>query len=312
MPPPSPTPTVSVVLPAYNRAGTIRAAIESVLRQTWTDFELLVVDDGSADGTLEAARAVCDPRLRTLSTGRNRGPSGARNMGIREARGAWVAFQDSDDEWLPDKLALQMARLTEPGAPWIAGYCGMLIVGAVEPEAGARTKVRYIPDAAVPVVEGDILPSLLSASVISTQMLVVRRADLEAVGGFDETLPALEDWDLALRLAARGRFAFTDAPLVLQRFSPNSLTRDVAKRAAALRQIIAKHRELMAHEPEVLARHYRALAGEHRRLGDMDAARAALAEGRKVHPADARLWMLTAYLGLQAAGARLFGPSTPL
>ena len=100
-PTPPVSPPVSVVIPAYNRAATIGAAIDSVLRQTWEDFELVVVDDGSTDGTLAAARAVTDPRLRVVAAPHNLGAAGARNLGVAEARGTWIAFQDSDDEWLP-------------------------------------------------------------------------------------------------------------------------------------------------------------------------------------------------------------------
>ena len=117
MPPASPPPPVSVVIPAYNRAPTIGAAIDSVLRQTFTDFELVVVDDGSTDGTLTAARAIADPRLRVIAAPQNMGAAGARNLGVAEARGTWIAFQDSDDEWLPEKLAKQMARLATPPPP---------------------------------------------------------------------------------------------------------------------------------------------------------------------------------------------------
>lgn len=293
-------PAVSVVLPAYNRAGTVRAAIVSVLRQSWSDFELLVVDDGSTDGTAEAARAETDPRLRVLSAPRNLGVSGARNHGIAAARAPWIAFQDSDDEWLPDKLGRQMARLLEPGAPWIGAYCGMIIVGTAEDLPGARTEVSYIPDSTIHRPEGDILHSVLGTSFISTQMLVARRDALEAVGGFDNELRALVDWELMLRLAPRGPFAFVDDPLVIQRFSANSITRDAARRSEARSRIIAKHQALFARNPAVLGRHYRTLAGEHRRRGDILAARAALAEWRRLRPADPRLWMILAYLGLRS------------
>jgi glycosyltransferase involved in cell wall biosynthesis len=292
-----------VVLPAYNRAHTIREAIASVLRQSWRDLELLVVDDGSTDGTVEAVRAETDPRVRVLSTPHNLGPSGARNHGIAAARAPWIAFQDSDDEWLPEKLARQMKRLLEPGAPWIGAHCGMIIVGAAEDRRGARTEVRYIPNASVRRPEGDILEDVLRTSFISTQMLVVRRDVLEAVGGFDEELRALVDWELMLRLAPRGPFAFVDEPLVLQRFSANSITRDRVRRARARARIIAKHRDLFARDPALLARHYRTLAGEHRRLDDIPAARSALAESRRLCPTDPGLWMLSAYLGLRTLRA---------
>jgi glycosyltransferase involved in cell wall biosynthesis len=301
-------PAVSVVLPAFNRAETIRAAIASVLRQSWRDFELLVVDDGSTDGTLEAAKAEADRRVRVLSTPRNLGAAGARNHGLAAARAPWIAFQDSDDEWLPEKLARQMARLLEPGAGWIGAHCGMIVMGRAEDRPRARspgrpagrTEVRYIPDASVRAPEGDILAEVLRKSFISTQMLVARRDALEAVGGFDEELRALVDWELMLRLAPRGPFAFVDEPLVLQRFSANSITRDRARRAEARARIIAKHRALFARHPAVLARHYRTLAGEHRLLGDIPAARTALAAGRGVRPLDPRLWALSAYFGLRA------------
>jgi len=91
------TVSVSVVIPAFNRAASIRAAMMSVLRQTWRDFELIVVDDGSTDGTLEAAAGVADPRVRLIAGEGNRGAAAARNRGIHDARGTWVAFQDSDD-----------------------------------------------------------------------------------------------------------------------------------------------------------------------------------------------------------------------
>ena len=292
------TPRVSVVLPAFNRAAAIGTSVASILRQTWSDFELIVVDDGSTDGTVEAVRAFDDPRIQLLSTPRNMGPSGARNTGIRAARGEWVAFQDSDDEWLPEKLERQMARLDEPGAGWIAAYCGMAIVGSVHVERRQRTRLRYIPAPEVTEVEGDILPSLLRSSLVSTQMLVARRSELEAIGGFDEGLPALVDWDLVLRLAARGPFAFVDEPLVLQRFSENSITRDMARRTVARAQIIAKHEPLMARQPELLVQQYRSLAGEYRQLGRLHAARAAIAAARRVRPLAPDLWARAAYLRL--------------
>ena len=89
------------------------------------------------------------------------GAAGARNMGVAAARGTWIAFQDSDDEWLPKKLELQMQRLLAPGAPYVAAYCGLLTIGTFREKAGPRTKVRYVPDPRFLPVEGDILPPLL-------------------------------------------------------------------------------------------------------------------------------------------------------
>jgi len=292
----SDTPSVSVVIPAYNRADTIRTAIDSVLTQDHADLELIVVDDASTDGTARAVRAIDDPRLRLVSHATNRGAGAARNTGIAEARAPWIAFQDSDDEWLPRKLGRQMARLTAPGADFVAGYCGMIVVGRHFQTPDARPQVLYIPNARHRHVAGDILRASLGTSLVSNQTLVVRRDAMERAGGFDETLPALIDWDCVLRLARLGRFDFIDEPLVLQRFSGNSITGDPTRRIRARAQVIEKHRDLFAAHPRLLARQYRSLAGELRRSGDMAGARRAMGRARAATPADWRLWALSAAL----------------
>jgi GT2 family glycosyltransferase len=298
--PDAPVPAVTVVIPAYNRAGSIRAAIESVLRQTWTDFELIVVDDGSTDGTLAAAAEVADPRLRLIASPRNGGAAAARNLGVAEARGAWVAFQDSDDEWLPLKLEKQMARLEAPGADYVAAYCGMLVIGRLDGRDGPRPEIRYVPHPDVAPVEGDVLAPLLRGNFISTQTLVVRREALVRIGAFDESLPAVEDWDCALRLAALGPIACADEPLVLQRFSPNSLSHDLRRRTLARTAIVAKHAALYAPHPRQLARNHAINAMGHARLGNLAEARAALRRARAARPFQPRLWAITGYLALRS------------
>jgi glycosyltransferase involved in cell wall biosynthesis len=296
-------PPVSVVVPAYDRAASIRPALDSVLRQTFSDFELIVVDDGSTDGTREVVRAIDDPRLRLVETPRNMGASAARNLGIAEARGTWVAFQDSDDEWLPLKLEKQMARLLAPGAGFVAGYCGMLILG--EPDApdgpgaaGGRLTARYFPGPEATELEGDLVVPLLRDSLISTQTLVARRDALREVGGFDPELRSLIDWDCALRLAPLGPIAFVDEPLVLQRFSLNSITRDRARRIASQIRLVEKHAPLLAGRPAIHPRRHYVIAGGQRQAGDLAAARGSLARARALDPANPRYWAMS--LGLAA------------
>jgi glycosyltransferase involved in cell wall biosynthesis len=299
---------VSVVIPAFNRAASIGAAIASVLRQTWADFELIVVDDGSTDGTLEAAARVPDPRIRLVANPGNLGAAAARNTGIREARGAWVAFQDSDDEWLPLKLEKQMARLLAPGADFVAGFCGMMVIGRAEGQDRGRPRIAYLPHSGLRQVEGDIERALLAGNFVSTQTLVARRDVLFAIGGFDESLPAVEDWDCALRLAGQGPIAFLDEPLVLQRFSHNSLSRDLARRLAARAAIVEKHRVLYALHPEFLASVLAVNAGCHVRLGNLADAQAVLARARNARPLDPWLWAMTMRLLLRRAAPFLFRP----
>ena len=288
--PAAPAPAVTVVIPAYNRAVSIRAAIESVLRQTWTDFELVVVDDGSTDGTLAAAAAVTDPRLRLIESPRNQGAAGARNLGVAEARGAWVAFQDSDDEWLPTKLEKQMARLTAPGAAFVGAYCGLLTLGGLDDRAGERLRLRYVPDPAIVPAEGDILAPLLFANMISTQTLVVRRDVILELGRFDADTTPIEDWDFVIRLSRRGPIAFVDEPLVHQRFSPNSITRDTARRLTSRIRLVEKNLDAFAAHPALLARQYRIIANGCRAAGDLAGARRWLGRALRVAPADPRSW----------------------
>ena len=261
--------SISVVIPAYNREATIETAILSVLGQTVPPLEVIVVDDGSADGTAARVEAMADPRIRLVRQP-NGGISAARNSGIREARGDWVAFQDSDDEWLPRKLERQLATLAAAADDPVALYCGLLITGTPDDPAagpGGRLKIAYHPDPAVRAVSGHILPTLMATNPISTQTLIARRSILHEVGLFDTGLKSLVDWDIAIRLAARGAIAFTDEPLVIQRFTANSITRDRAKRIESWIAVLEKHRPLFQAHPQALLTHLRRIAGNLRQMG---------------------------------------------
>ena len=300
MTPPPASPSVSVVIPAWNRAASIVAAIDSVLAQSWRDFELIVVDDGSTDGTLAAAAAVADPRLRLVPAPHNLGAAGARNLGATQARGAWIAFQDSDDEWLPRKLEKQMARLLAPGAAYVGGYCGLLTLGWLDDAPGDRLRLRYVPDAAISPADGDILGPLLMRNMISTQTLVVRRDRFHDLGGFDPDTTPIEDWDFVIRLAQTGPIAFVDEPLVQQRFSANSITRDRARALASIERVLAKNAAAFARHPAALARQCQVVAGGHRRAGDLAAARRWMARARRADPGRVKLWAMS--LGLAGLG----------
>lgn len=292
--PPGPAaaaPEVSVVLPAFNRAESLGTAMDSVLAQADVRLELIVVDDGSTDATAAVAEAHPDPRVWVLRLGENRGAAAARNAGIAAAHAPWVAFQDSDDLWLPGKLAAQLARCGPKDV--VAVYCAMRID---DPEGVSRRGSRIVPGPEVRLREGAILPALLRDSFVSTQTLMVRRDVLDRLGGFDAAMPALQDWELMLRVAAQGRVAFVPEQLVVQRFSANSLTRVRARRAEARARILARHAGLFAADPRALAlQHYR-LAGDARALGRPAEARAALAAAIRAAPGwwrphAMRLWL---------------------
>lgn len=285
-------PSVSVVIPVFNRAETIGSAVDSVLTQTFKDLELIVVDDASSDRTVEILKGFSDSRLRLICHESNKGAGAARNTGIDAARSEWVAFQDSDDLWMPTKLELQMARLMAPEASYIAAYCGMLVEDMDSPSSPPR----YVPDAAIPTREDHILRSLLTHSFVSTQTLIARRDLLVSIGGFDTKLPALEDWECMLRLAQNGPFALVDQPLVRQRFSQNSITRSAERRLAARLRILEKHRDLLARDPIVLATHHYSISGALRQAERLEEASEHIAAALRCRPFHLRYWSMRVYL----------------
>ena len=188
--------SVSVVVPAYNASRTIPATVASIETQTVRPLEILVVDDGSTDDTAEVARSIGAPDLRVI-TQANAGHAAARNTGITEARGRYVAFLDADDLWLPDKLERQLGEIQ--GDPSIRG----LQTGAARVDDELRLlwvdPCRRSENQLRDTLDFRNMPALMST-------LLVERDLLEEVGGFDSSLIILQDWDLAIRLARRGQF----------------------------------------------------------------------------------------------------------
>ena len=191
------SPEVTVVLPTFNRLQYLRPAIESVFAQTFTDWELIVADDGSEGETAAYLAALENPpRIKVLRLAHTGNPGAVRNAAWQAARGQCIAFLDSDDVWLPAKLALQVASLrTHPERGW-SHTAFAVIDESGELLCGARS--RWWPAA-----EGWILESLIKMeTVIAIPSVLVRRQLLEQVGGFDPKQRMCEDYDLWLRLAA--------------------------------------------------------------------------------------------------------------
>jgi len=198
-------PRVSVIIPTFNRAGLVREAVGSVLAQTCRDFEVVVVDDASSDGT--AAALAAWPEVKMLRHSRRRGVSAARNTGIRAARGEWLAFLDSDDLWLSEKLARQLAYLEDrPG-----------LMLCQTDETWVRRGARVNKPLSHRKVAGRIFLPSLDRCLVSPSAVILPRKLIEAHGGFDETLPAAEDYDLWLRLTWRYEVGLVDEPLVVKR-----------------------------------------------------------------------------------------------
>jgi glycosyltransferase involved in cell wall biosynthesis len=202
------SPAVSVIIPTYQCGRYVCRAVDSVLRQTFTDFELIVIDDGSSDGTAEAL-ASYGARIR-YQWQPNRGLAAARNAGIRLCRGAAVAFLDADDWWRRDHLAVLTEALARHPEAVLASTCPRSHVAGRQKAGEARLV--------------DALPLTLIDHVAGLQdCLAVRREHLLAIGGFNEALPVAEDVELCLRLAARGPFSFVRRRTVVRQYTRGSL-----------------------------------------------------------------------------------------
>ena len=199
-------PRVSVIIPTYNRAAMVQEAVASVLAQSYRDFELLVVDDASTDGTLKTLAAFAG-KIRVLSRPSRGGVSAARNTGIAAAQGEWLAFLDSDDLWLPGKLARQMAFMEANPS---------LLLSQTE-ETWVRRGVRVNPPLTHRKEGGRIFLRSLERCLVSPSAVVLHRQLFEAHGGFDEDLPAAEDYDLWLRLTWRLEVGLLQEPLIIKR-----------------------------------------------------------------------------------------------
>ncbi|MDY6936873.1 MAG: glycosyltransferase [Cyanobacteriota bacterium] len=223
-------PTVSVILPVYNGEKTIRETLESILKQTLTDFELLVINDGSIDGTLEAIESFNDTRIQVFSYP-NAGLSASRNRGISRATGEYLAFIDADDLWTEDKLEAQFQALQENPEAAVA-YSWTDYIN----EAG-----EYIYSGSHLSVNGDVLPHLLLLCFLEngSNPLIRKEAILE-VGDFDESLPAAEDWDMYFRLAAKYQFTCIPRPQILYRITASSMSADILQQEAACLKVLER------------------------------------------------------------------------
>jgi len=248
---------ISVVIPTYNRAGLLKKAVDSVLGQTFRDFELIVVDDGSDDGKGDLLAAY-GGRLCALRQ-ENRGHSAARNRGIAAARGEWIAFLDSDDWWDARKLTIQLGEMERnPDYP----VSHTQEVWYRRGKFLAQKKIHRKPN-------GYIFEKCLSLCCVSVSTAIIRRSLLIEIGGFDEGFPCCGDYDLWVRLSAQHPFLLVDEPLTLKdggRPDQVSFQRRVGMdkyRIAALEKILirpgclsAEQRDLALREIEKKCRIY--------------------------------------------------------
>jgi len=198
-------PLVSVVIPTYNRAEWIGGAVESVLSQEFQNYELIVVDDGSTDETPKVLERYSD-RIRMIRQA-NCGVSAARNTGVASSNGDFIAFLDSDDLWLPGKLSRQVVFFQQNSDARICQTNEIWIRNGVRVNPGKRHRKR----------SGQIFAPSLRLCLVSPSAVMLRKKLFDDIGGFDEDLPACEDYDLWLRIGSRYPIYLIDEPLIVKR-----------------------------------------------------------------------------------------------
>jgi glycosyltransferase involved in cell wall biosynthesis len=247
--------TVSIILPVFNRLHYLRAAVDSVLAQTFEDWELIIADDDSGAETqqyMRDLRASAGPRVKVLWMKHLGNPDAVRNVALREVQAPYVAFLDSDDMWMPRKLQAQLDSMRSSGTREWSYTRGLFVDGA------GQLTGRSLPDPKVK--EGWILESVLKgeAAVVTSSLMATRQA-LAAVGGYPEDMPGIGDYELFVRLALRSEIAFIDEPLVLLRHHQEHYFDDDVLALAELRYFFEKMQRLqVAPRMDALLRRRRA------------------------------------------------------
>lgn len=286
-------PLVSVVIPTYNRAQQILRSLHSAFAQSMPDLEVVVVDDGSTDDTTDVLAAVDDERLRVIALDRNGGQCRARNRGIVEARGRYIAFLDSDDEWEPTKLERQLQAFEDHPRPTLV-YTGLYVDDGTERVAGsaALNEQSFDEFLAVP-------------GPITTSGMMV---DKEVAGKelyFDESLPGMEEADLLIRVSRYRRVACIPEPLYTRYMHGGEKVSNPRTFSMARRMLLDKYKEEFEARPQLAATCYLRLALTQLKAGDGPGARSSLHAAARSDPDRLALRVMDAVGRFGPGGARV-------
>lgn len=224
---------ISVIIPTFNRGVSIRKAITSVLKQSYRDIECIVVDDGSTDGTGEVVRSIKDGRVRYIRYEKNCGACHARNVGIDNALGEYLAFQDSDDDWVETKLEEQLSFLQSVNADLV--FCQL--------QSREKEKVKYYPTNKMP--EGLITHQQAMSSFMGSTQTFLGKAECIRKVRFDEDMPRFQDWDFLIRFTSKYKLYYQKKPLALQILGKDSISNNPNKGYRAICRMIGKYSEEM-------------------------------------------------------------------
>jgi len=225
-------PKVSVIIPTYNRASLLKQAIQSVLNQTYQNFEIIVIDDASTDNTKKTIQSFDSKKITYICHEKNKGGSAARNTGIKLAKGEYMAFLDSDDEWLPKKLFKQLELFAKSSQGVGVVYTGFTKID----------NIKNISKSVMPKKHGRIYHLLLLKNYVGTTSTpLLKRECIEKVGLFDENLPSAQDWDMWIRISKYFNFKYIPKPLVKYNIHQLTISKNYKSVIKGTKIIIKKH-----------------------------------------------------------------------
>jgi len=228
---------ISIIMPVYNRQDTITYSISSIVSQTYTYFELIVIDDGSTDKTASIVQSFSDNRIKYIGLNENVGAAAARNIGLKRAKGQWISFQDSDDYWEPEKLSKQV-QLINVKSPSIIFTSFIRYKNGVEEYIPKNRKNLTIPK------EGYLHKQLLQGNFIATPTVILPKVFLEQNGAFNDQMPRFQDWELWLRLSVNHPFIWVDEPLVRVKYTEDSISSSDIKLIQGYEMIWKIHKQM--------------------------------------------------------------------
>ncbi len=230
---------ISIVLPTYNRSKTIKKSVDSILNQTYSNFELIIVDDCSTDNTSDIINNYYDKRIKYYKFKENKGACAARNYGINKSKGDLIAFQDSDDEWLPNKLQSQYEFLIKSGSD--INFCSFYRI--------INNRKKIIPSRGF-IEPKNYTSSLLIENFISTQTLLCKKKVFDRIM-FDEGLPRFQDWDLVIRLSKEYKISFLNEPLVNVYVQKDSISKNPIKGLKSINILYKKYKEFILTDEKI-------------------------------------------------------------
>ena len=239
-------PIVSVIIPTYNRAHLVGRAIKSVLNQTYQDFELIIVDDGSTDNTDKIIKEFQehDKRIKYIRHEKNKGGSAARNSGIKISRGEYIAFLDSDDEWLPRKMEKQEIKFQNALDNVGVIYSGFSCIS----ESSGKIIAKITP-----TLRGNVYTNLLEGCILGSPTPLIKKICFRKAGFFDETLPSCQDWDMWIRLSKYYTFDFVPDILAKHHIHGSQISVNLNAKIVAREKLVEKYWVDLSRKSKILS-----------------------------------------------------------